>query len=282
MISTAENLKIKGLAEPERPIEKSVKRLASPPRGQNLSTGSTPIALFSSSSPSAKRKRCDQFAHCTTYTNSRDKDDKLNSTPLADLHRDASSGTSQVVLLPTADSAVAATDLTPQQSYVSHHASLATSDGVLYSVAGTAIYVGTSTGNATPRGELIREVYSATENYTNNSEDTVAGPSGVQTPHQNDSTMVCPEFEMRNVELIVCLYLKQSIKLEPSVSLPAEGWDGSNHSYEDGGTGSDGGGGGVSTPSGGALGTSNDPLSLTLPLHSEITETPLHESTRVS
>ncbi|KAB7496583.1 Protein bric-a-brac 1, partial [Armadillidium nasatum] len=216
LISTAENLKIKGLAEPERPLEKSVKRLASPPRiqGNAMPLQHAPITLFQQSSPSAKRKRTETYVSHCAYTNSRvsEKEEKLPPNALS-----ADNGPSQVLLLPPQDSGtpVAPTDLTPQQatSYVTHHPSLSANNeagGVLYSVAGSAIY---------------------------------------------------------------------NIKLEPTVSVPTEGWDGSNQSYEDGGAGSDGGGGGVSTPGGGGvIGSSSDAISLSLPLHSELTEPQLQDS----
>ncbi|RXG69311.1 hypothetical protein Avbf_02760, partial [Armadillidium vulgare] len=276
LISTAENLKIKGLAEPERPLEKSVKRLASPPRiqGNAMPLQHAPITLFQQSSPSAKRKRTETYVSHCAYTNSRvsEKEEKLPPNALS-----ADNGPSQVLLLPPQDpgTPVAPTDLTPQQatSYVTHHPSLSANSeagGVLYSVAGSAIYVGSSQGGGSnARGDIVREVYpSSADSYNSNPNSNSnndngnddPGPSGVQTPHQNETSTM-------------------NIKLEPTVSVPTEGWDGSNQSYEDGGAGSDGGGGGVSTPGGGGvIGSSSDAISLSLPLHSELTEPQLQDS----
>lgn len=207
LISTAENLKIKGLAEPERPLEKSVKRLASPPRiqGNAMPLQHAPITLFQQSSPSAKRKRTETYVSHCAYTNSRvsEKEDKLPPNALS-----ADNGPSQVLLLPPQDpgTPVAPTDLTPQQatSYVTHHPSLSANSeagGVLYSVAGSAIYVGSSQGGGSnARGDIVREVYpSSADSYNSNPNSNSnndngnddPGPSGVQTPHQNEtSTMV--------------------------------------------------------------------------------------------
>lgn len=204
LISTAENLKIKGLAEPERPLEKSVKRLASPPRGvtgphsTGVVTGSlqhAPLTLFQGSSPSAKRKRgIDSYGiHCGYST----KEEKGPTNP--------DGAPSQVVLLPSTPSDLssttgAPTDLAPPQAgtYVSHHPSISNSEGVLYSVAGSAIYVGTSQGGNTGvsrGGEIVREVYPppppsvapSSESYMNNEngEDTAPGPSGIQNENSS-------------------------------------------------------------------------------------------------
>lgn len=86
LISTAENLKIKGLAEPEKPSEKhsycgSNKRLAtSPPRlgggvgpnsqlqpALNSSPGLHASPLYLQSTPSGKRKRIEAPPHYSSY-----------------------------------------------------------------------------------------------------------------------------------------------------------------------------------------------------------------------
>lgn len=80
LISTAENLKIKGLAEPEKPSEKhsncTNKRLASPPRlnpqqqlAQPTNNGPTlhGSPMYIQSTPSAKRKRI-EAPHYATYS----------------------------------------------------------------------------------------------------------------------------------------------------------------------------------------------------------------------
>ena len=200
------------MAEPERPNEKSGKRLASPTRGQaslttQCSVGSaaaggtiqhTPVSFYTQSSPSAKRKRIEQFGNHGpgAYVIARgDKDDKVvgGGGSIVEGH----GAPSQVVLLPPQE-ITSPTDLTPPQPYASHHPSLAT-DGVLYSVAGTAIYVGTSQASAVNpgRGDLTGRDLSVTardsrDGYSSGDqcctdEPTVPGPSGVQTQHVETS-----------------------------------------------------------------------------------------------
>ena len=90
-------------------------------------------------------------------------------------------------------------------------------------------------------------------------------------------------FSLTNLEIIDEF---QSIKLEPNTAIVSEGWEESNQSYEDGGGSGGGpgpGGGGSSSGSTGLSTTNDDPLSLSLPLHSELSESSqLHESSRVS
>ncbi|CAL4135385.1 unnamed protein product, partial [Meganyctiphanes norvegica] len=114
LISTAENLKIKGLAEPDRPIEKGIKRLSSPPRnhqsasvsgaGHTMAPISTAGVLhgpgpppphqaikhhgvlhkYPLSSPSAKRKRLDTSGVYTTIGNIYSSSSRDNELDLDD------------------------------------------------------------------------------------------------------------------------------------------------------------------------------------------------------
>ena len=77
-----------------------------------------------------------------------------------------------------------------------------------------------------------------------------------------------------------CIF--QSIKLEPNTAIVSESWEESNQSYEDGG-GGPGPGGGSNGSSSGLPTTNDNPLSLSIPLHSDLSDSAqLHESSRVS
>lgn len=162
----------------------------------------------------------------------------------------------QVVLVPSHEPPPHQAEITSHtpQPYASHHCPIAASEGVLYSVSGTAIYAGTAQVSSSSRVEqLTREVYPQTEQYHSSDEGTLPGPSGVQAQPHTDSSM--------------------TIKLEPSTAgVSAETWEGSNQSYEDGGGSSSGPG---------VVASAGDPLSMPLPLHSDIAESSqLHDSSR--
>lgn len=76
-------------------------------------------------------------------------------------------------------------------------------------------------------------------------------------------------------DLLYSSYLFQTIKLEPSTAgVSTETWEGSNQSYEDGGGSSSGPG---------VVASAGDPMTMPLPLHSDIAESSqLHDSSRVS
>uniref|UniRef100_A0A0P4W373 BTB domain-containing protein n=1 Tax=Scylla olivacea TaxID=85551 RepID=A0A0P4W373_SCYOL len=290
LISTAENLKIKGLAEPDRPAEKVVKRIGSPNRSQNptlppQSTPPTPIAVgvglnqhlqvskYPPSSPVAKRKKTEQFNVQSSYVGVRENQEEVVTVEAGNGENLSLRGENlslrgenlslrehpapQVVLVPSHEPPPHQPEITSHapQPYASHHCPIATSDGVLYSVSGTAIYAGTAQVSSSSRVEqLPREVYPQTEQYHSSDEGTVPGPSGVQAQPHTDSSM--------------------TIKLEPATAgVSTENWEGSNQSYEDGGGSS----------SGGVVASAGDPMTMPLPLHSDIAESSqLHDSSRVS
>ncbi|XP_042880170.1 protein bric-a-brac 1-like isoform X5 [Penaeus japonicus] len=292
LISTAENLKIKGLAEPERPTEKTVKRIASPPRPQPpplppQPAPATPVGVtqhhqvskYPQSSPVAKRKKTEQFNVQSSYVGVRENQEEVVTVDAGNGENLSLRGENlslrgenlsirgehpapQVVLVPSHEPAHQP-EVTPHtpQPYASHHGPIAASEGVLYSVSGTAIYAGTAQVSSSSRGEQVtREVYPQADQYHSSDEGTLPGPSGVQTQPHAEASMV------------------STIKLEPtSAGVSAETWEGSNQSYEDGGGGIGGSGG--SGP--GVVPTSSDPLTMQLPLHSEMTESSqLHDSSR--
>ncbi|XP_042880169.1 protein bric-a-brac 1-like isoform X4 [Penaeus japonicus] len=294
LISTAENLKIKGLAEPERPTEKTVKRIASPPRPQPpplppQPAPATPVGVtqhhqvskYPQSSPVAKRKKTEQFNVQSSYVGVRENQEEVVTVDAGNGENLSLRGENlslrgenlsirgehpapQVVLVPSHEPAHQP-EVTPHtpQPYASHHGPIAASEGVLYSVSGTAIYAGTAQVSSSSRGEQVtREVYPQADQYHSSDEGTLPGPSGVQTQPHAEASMV------------------STIKLEPtSAGVSAETWEGSNQSYEDGGGGIGGSGG--SGP--GVVPTSSDPLTMQLPLHSEMTESSqLHDSSRLA
>ncbi|XP_042230665.1 protein bric-a-brac 1-like isoform X2 [Homarus americanus] len=288
LISTAENLKIKGLAEPDRPVDKSVKRIASPPRPQppplpQQSTPATPVGVpqhlqvskYPQSSPVAKRKKSEQFNVQSSYVGVRENQEEVVTVEAGNGENLSLRGENlslrgenlsirdhpapQVVLVPSHEPPHQPdiTSHTPQP-YASHHGPIAASEGVLYSVSGTAIYAGTAQVSSSSRGEQItREVYPQADQYHSSDEGTLPGPSGVQTQPHAETSM--------------------TIKLEPSsAGVTAETWEGSNQSYEDGGGGMGGSGSGP-----GVVPTGGDPLTMQLPLHTEMTESSqLHDSSR--
>ncbi|XP_045128964.1 zinc finger protein 768-like isoform X2 [Portunus trituberculatus] len=290
LISTAENLKIKGLAEPDRPAEKVVKRIGSPNRSQNptLPPQSTPptaiavgvglglnqhlqVSKYPPSSPVAKRKKTEQFNVQSSYVGVRENQEEVVTVEAGNGENLSLRGENlslrgenlslrehpapQVVLVPSHEPPPHQPEITSHapQPYASHHCPIATSDGVLYSVSGTAIYAGTAQVSSSSRVEqLPREVYPQTEQYHSSDEGTVPGPSGVQAQPHTDSSM--------------------TIKLEPATAgVSTENWEGSNQSYEDGGGSS----------SGGVVASAGDPMNMPLPLHSDIAESSqLHDSSR--
>ncbi|XP_045128967.1 protein bric-a-brac 1-like isoform X5 [Portunus trituberculatus] len=292
LISTAENLKIKGLAEPDRPAEKVVKRIGSPNRSQNptLPPQSTPptaiavgvglglnqhlqVSKYPPSSPVAKRKKTEQFNVQSSYVGVRENQEEVVTVEAGNGENLSLRGENlslrgenlslrehpapQVVLVPSHEPPPHQPEITSHapQPYASHHCPIATSDGVLYSVSGTAIYAGTAQVSSSSRVEqLPREVYPQTEQYHSSDEGTVPGPSGVQAQPHTDSSM--------------------TIKLEPATAgVSTENWEGSNQSYEDGGGSS----------SGGVVASAGDPMNMPLPLHSDIAESSqLHDSSRGS
>ncbi|KAK3878558.1 hypothetical protein Pcinc_016817 [Petrolisthes cinctipes] len=315
LISTAENLKIKGLAEPDRPTDnKGVKRLASPPRPQQLPPQATPVtpvvgvtqhlqvSKYPQSSPVTKRKKTDQFNVQSSYVGVgvgvgvgvRENQEEVGSVEVGNGENLSLRGENlsmrgenlslrehpapQVVLVPSHEPPHQA-DVNPHipQPYSSHHGPITASEGVLYSVSGTAIYAAsTAQVSSSGRGEQLgREVYPQADQYHSGDEATVPGPSGVQ-PLQTH-----PETSM-------------TIKLEPSsAGVATETWEGSNQSYEDGGGGGGGGGGcggGGGMGGGGMVGGSGagtgvvaagDPLTMQLPLHSDMSDSSqLHDSSR--
>ncbi|XP_045597832.1 longitudinals lacking protein, isoforms H/M/V isoform X3 [Procambarus clarkii] len=288
LISTAENLKIKGLAEPDRPTEKNVKRIASPPRPQPLplppqSSPATTVGVpqhlqvskYPQSSPVAKRKKSEQFNVQSSYVGMRENQEEVVTVEAGNGENLSLRGENlslrgenlsirdhsapQVVLVPSHEPPHQ-TDISSHtpQPYASHHGPIAASEGVLYSVSGTAIYAGTAQVSSSSRGEqLTREVYPQTDQYHSSDEGTLPGPSGVQTQQHAETSM--------------------TIKLEPSSGgVPTETWEGSNQSYEDGGGGIGGSGSGS-----GVVPTTGDPLTMQLPLHTEMTESSqMHDSSR--
>ncbi|XP_071537206.1 uncharacterized protein [Panulirus ornatus] len=290
LISTAENLKIKGLAEPDRPTEKNVKRIASPPRPQPppLPPQPTPVTAvgvtqhlqvskYPQSSPVAKRKKTEQFNVQSSYVGVRENQEEVVTVEAGNGENLSLRGENlslrgenlsirehpapQVVLVPSHEPPHQP-DVTPHtpQPYASHHGPITASEGVLYSVSGTAIYAGTAQVSSSSRGEqLSREVYPQTDQYHSSDEGTLPGPSGVQTQPHAETSM--------------------TIKLEPtSAGVAAETWEGSNQSYEDGGGGISASGSGP-----GVVPSSGDPLTMPLPLHSDMSESSqLHDSSRIS
>ncbi|XP_071537203.1 uncharacterized protein [Panulirus ornatus] len=288
LISTAENLKIKGLAEPDRPTEKNVKRIASPPRPQPppLPPQPTPVTAvgvtqhlqvskYPQSSPVAKRKKTEQFNVQSSYVGVRENQEEVVTVEAGNGENLSLRGENlslrgenlsirehpapQVVLVPSHEPPHQP-DVTPHtpQPYASHHGPITASEGVLYSVSGTAIYAGTAQVSSSSRGEqLSREVYPQTDQYHSSDEGTLPGPSGVQTQPHAETSM--------------------TIKLEPtSAGVAAETWEGSNQSYEDGGGGISASGSGP-----GVVPSSGDPLTMPLPLHSDMSESSqLHDSSR--
>ncbi|XP_063605875.1 protein bric-a-brac 1-like isoform X6 [Penaeus indicus] len=289
LISTAENLKIKGLAEPERPTEKTVKRIASPPRPQPpplppQPAPATPVGVtqhhqvskYPQSSPVAKRKKTEQFNVQSSYVGVRENQEEVVTVEAGNGENLSLRGENlslrgenlsirgdhpapQVVLVPSHEPAHQP-EVAPHtpQPYASHHGPITASEGVLYSVSGTAIYAGTAQVSSSSRGEQVtREVYPQGDQYHSSDEGTLPGPSGVQTQPHAEASM--------------------TIKLEPtSAGVSAETWEGSNQSYEDGGGGIGGSGSGP-----GVVPTSSDPLTMQLPLHSDMTESSqLHDSSR--
>lgn len=212
-------MKIKGLAEPERPIEKSVKRLVSPPRlvGAPLQHG--PLNLLQQhhvSSPSAKRKRLEPPPSSYTIGVAVDKEDhRLAATIDNGLGSIAHSH--QVVLLPpptidhhpTSTSVVSSSnpplvspaDLSSSQpNFVSHHTTLV-SDGLLCSVSGTspAIYVGSTHGGTESRTD--HDSYPVSSDYHNSNNNSggsdTPGPSGVTPGRQlSESPMVRSSYDV--------------------------------------------------------------------------------------
>ncbi|XP_069194822.1 protein bric-a-brac 1 isoform X6 [Procambarus clarkii] len=327
LISTAENLKIKGLAEPDRPTEKNVKRIASPPRPQPLplppqSSPATTVGVpqhlqvskYPQSSPVAKRKKSEQFNVQSSYVGMRENQEEVVTVEAGNGENLSLRGENlslrgenlsirdhsapQVVLVPSHEPPHQ-TDISSHtpQPYASHHGPIAASEGVLYSVSGTAIYAGTAQVSSSSRGEqLTREVYPQTDQYHSSDEGTLPGPSGVQTQQHAETSMDMlgrrtgssstgrHELTSSMVMSTKCddtcsLSIPQTIKLEPSSGgVPTETWEGSNQSYEDGGGGIGGSGSGS-----GVVPTTGDPLTMQLPLHTEMTESSqMHDSSRGS
>ncbi|XP_069194823.1 protein bric-a-brac 1 isoform X7 [Procambarus clarkii] len=325
LISTAENLKIKGLAEPDRPTEKNVKRIASPPRPQPLplppqSSPATTVGVpqhlqvskYPQSSPVAKRKKSEQFNVQSSYVGMRENQEEVVTVEAGNGENLSLRGENlslrgenlsirdhsapQVVLVPSHEPPHQ-TDISSHtpQPYASHHGPIAASEGVLYSVSGTAIYAGTAQVSSSSRGEqLTREVYPQTDQYHSSDEGTLPGPSGVQTQQHAETSMDMlgrrtgssstgrHELTSSMVMSTKCddtcsLSIPQTIKLEPSSGgVPTETWEGSNQSYEDGGGGIGGSGSGS-----GVVPTTGDPLTMQLPLHTEMTESSqMHDSSR--
>ncbi|KAK7037725.1 hypothetical protein SK128_024661 [Halocaridina rubra] len=221
LISTAENLKIKGLAEPERPAEKvGIKRISSPPRQTSapIAAQVTPITVtqhlqvkYSQSSPAAKRKKTEQFNVQSSYVGGRDNQEEVVTVEAENGEnlslrgenlslrgenltiRDHPPPPPQVVLVPSHEAASHPQEVashTPQP-YTSHHTPITATEGVLYSVSGTAIYASSAQVTSSSRGEQItREVYPQTDQYHSGDESSVPGPSGVQTQSASESSMV--------------------------------------------------------------------------------------------
>ncbi|XP_053643814.1 protein bric-a-brac 1 isoform X5 [Cherax quadricarinatus] len=325
LISTAENLKIKGLAEPDRPTEKNVKRIASPPRPQPpplppQSTPATPVGVpqhlqvskYPQSSPVAKRKKSEQFNVQSSYVGVRENQEEVVTVETGNGENLSLRGENlslrgenlsirdhpapQVVLVSSHEPPHQpdVTSHTPQP-YASHHGPIAASEGVLYSVSGTAIYAGTAQVSSSSRGEqLPREVYPQTDQYHSSDEGTLPGPSGVQTQSHAETSMdmlgrrtgsSCTSRHELTSSMVMStkcddtctLSIPQTIKLEPSsAGVATETWEGSNQSYEDGGGGIGGSGSGP-----GVVPTTGDALTMQLPLHTEMTESSqLHDSSR--
>ncbi|XP_068221261.1 protein bric-a-brac 1-like isoform X7 [Palaemon carinicauda] len=287
LISTAENLKIKGLAEPDRPTEKAVKRIASPPRSQpptlvsQATTVGTPITVtqhlqvkYPQSSPVAKRKKTEQFNVQSSYVGLRENQEEVVTVETENGENLSLRGENlslrgenltirdhppQVVLVPSHEVSSHQQEVTTHtpQPYASHHAPIPASESVLYSVSGTAIYAGTAQVTSSSRGgeQASRDIYP--DQYHSSDESSVPGPSGIQAQSVPEASM--------------------TIKLEPSnANVPTESWEGSNQSYEDGGGGIAGSGSGA-----GVVPSTSDTLTMQLPLHAEMTEpSPLHDSSR--
>ena len=262
LISTAENLKIKGLAEPEKPIDKhsnaANKRLASPPRlvqtqtaaGQlqqtlnssNVGTIHHASPMYLQSTPSgAKRKRVEygSYGAAAAYLGAAaagntilrgDKDEvkgsilaaacnsaggsvvvDVNSTATAAAHRLVESVVSntgggpggggapqsQVLLVPVADDHITGGELVAAgYNSSSHHGGLATSDTVLYSVAGAQIYVSRVGGAAGEDGATAGAIVPGTREvmYTTSGEHYASsddgGPIAPSSDNQHEVNMV--------------------------------------------------------------------------------------------
>ncbi|XP_066937630.1 longitudinals lacking protein, isoforms H/M/V-like isoform X12 [Macrobrachium rosenbergii] len=218
LISTAENLKIKGLAEPDRPTEKAVKRIASPPRSQpptlvSQATAVTPITVtqhlqvkYPQSSPVAKRKKTEQFNVQSSYVGIRENQEEVVTVEAENGENLSLRGENlslrgenltirdhppQVVLVPSHEVSSHQQEVTTHtpQPYASHHAPIPASESVLYSVSGTAIYAGTAQVTSSSRGgeQASRDVYP--DQYHSSDESSVPGPSGIQTQAVPEASM---------------------------------------------------------------------------------------------
>ncbi|XP_064103813.1 longitudinals lacking protein, isoforms H/M/V-like isoform X3 [Macrobrachium nipponense] len=218
LISTAENLKIKGLAEPDRPTEKAVKRIASPPRSQpptlvSQATAVTPITVtqhlqvkYPQSSPVAKRKKTEQFNVQSSYVGIRENQEEVVTVEAENGENLSLRGENlslrgenltirdhppQVVLVPSHEVSSHQQEVTTHtpQPYASHHAPIPASESVLYSVSGTAIYAGTAQVTSSSRGgeQASRDVYP--DQYHSSDESSVPGPSGIQSQAVPEASM---------------------------------------------------------------------------------------------
>ncbi|XP_068221260.1 protein bric-a-brac 1-like isoform X6 [Palaemon carinicauda] len=219
LISTAENLKIKGLAEPDRPTEKAVKRIASPPRSQpptlvsQATTVGTPITVtqhlqvkYPQSSPVAKRKKTEQFNVQSSYVGLRENQEEVVTVETENGENLSLRGENlslrgenltirdhppQVVLVPSHEVSSHQQEVTTHtpQPYASHHAPIPASESVLYSVSGTAIYAGTAQVTSSSRGgeQASRDIYP--DQYHSSDESSVPGPSGIQAQSVPEASM---------------------------------------------------------------------------------------------
>lgn len=220
LISTAENLKIKGLAEPDRPTEKTVKRITSPPRPQATSlppqsasavvTQHLQVTKYPLSSPVAKRKKTEQFSVQSSYVGVRENQEEVVTVETGNGENLSLRGENlslrgenlsirehpappppQVVLVPSHEPHQPEIAAHTPQPYTSHHGPITATEGVLYSVSGTAIYAGTAQVSSSSRVEQVpREIYPQTDQYHSSDEGTLPGPSGVQSQPHTEASMV--------------------------------------------------------------------------------------------